>query len=351
MLIQSRDHYEGRPPYDPLSYFDGGRKTPGPLTMSALALFGNGSWLDTVFKYTANMSHTDDTNDSTDLWQITCRGMPFGKMQSMDTIGLLGYQGHDVVSKCRFQEDDSLMNRQNSYDDLMLLAHDIMTHLTPSKNVGLENVEKLLSISMFVANRALLTFYSPDVDRSSVLENGRLIYSSPGVLIQKPVLSRAAIIALSILIGIQILGLGYLTRYIRSAPTWCAQLDSMALVRIGADLGKRQFLPPLGPVDKKDFEALETIQALVGIVESKECDESSIDEPELRGSRSDEESADIELQLLASRDEIQVISRDNMDIGSQSDGSEGELQETEERNVQHVRLALGAPGIITSKSI
>lgn len=351
LLTQSRDNYEGRPLYDPQEYFDGGRQTPGPLTMSALALFGNGSWLDTVLKYTANMSYTDNTNKGTDLWQSTCRGMPFGRLRSMGINGLMGYRGHDFVSACRFQEDDNLIDRPNSYDDLMLLAHDLVTHFSVSKDLGLINAENLWSISMFVANRALLTFFSPDVDPYNFLSNGRQIYTSPGVLVQKPVLSNAAIIVLSILISLQLLGLACLVRYIRSAPTWSSQLDSMALVRIGATLGERGVLPPIGPVEKEDYAVLETVQALVGIVESKECDESLMGQPMLQDASNDRESTDIELQLLGFRDDSHAMSGANPDAESQSVGSEAEIEAIDKNDLQGIQLALGAPGVITPRSV
>jgi hypothetical protein len=129
----------------------------------------------------------------------------------------------------------------------------------------------VLSTAMFVANRAFLTLLSPNVSRSKQrLQSyltGRKIYTSPGVTVQKPVLSRAALIVLSVLIGLQVLVLGYLTYYLYRVPTWPDQLDAMAMTCIGASLDHRGVLPAIGSVNEKDLAALQNVGALIGIVE------------------------------------------------------------------------------------
>jgi hypothetical protein len=50
-------------------------------------------------------------------------------------------------------------------------------------------------------------------------------------------------------------------------PTWTGALDAMVIARIGASLGDQGVLPPMGPVDEKDINALRNVDGLVGIVE------------------------------------------------------------------------------------
>jgi hypothetical protein len=61
-------------------------KTAGPLALSAAALFGNLSWFDSVFKYSANMTRHDSNyttkapKDQDFSWYRRCAGMPFGTL-------------------------------------------------------------------------------------------------------------------------------------------------------------------------------------------------------------------------------------------------------------------------------
>lgn len=106
----------------------------------------------------------------------------------------------------------------------------------------MKSAETLLQISTFVANRALLTCYSPQENRDfSAGFQGRGIQSSPGRMVQKPVVSTAASIVLSILIGLQVIGLFYLAYYIYHVPTWTHALDAMAMARIVSALPYHTF--------------------------------------------------------------------------------------------------------------
>jgi hypothetical protein len=107
---------------------------------------------------------------------------------------------------------------------------------------NLKSVETLLHISTFAANRALVTYYSPQENRDIFSSfQGRVIQSSPGRMVQKPVVSTAALVVLSILIGLQVIGLSYLAYYIYQVPTWTHALDAMAMARIVSALPYRSY--------------------------------------------------------------------------------------------------------------
>jgi hypothetical protein len=121
--------------------------------------------------------------------------------------------------------------------DLLRTIHNWLYDFVPQTTFGfkknMKSAETLLQISIFVANRALLTYYSPQENRdNSAGFQGREIQSSPGRMVQKPVVSTAALIVLSILIGLQVIGLSYLAYYIYHVPTWTHALDAMAMARI-----------------------------------------------------------------------------------------------------------------------
>ena len=193
----------------------------------------------------------------------------------------------------------------------------------------MKNVETLLHIGLFAANRALLTFYAPNVDgdpvKRAAIWRGRTIRSSPGQSVQKPVVSTVALIVLSILLGLQMLGLAYLAYYICHVPTWTGALDALAMARIGQSVAHQGVLPPIGPVTRKDIDALRDVDGLVGIVATE-------DEPEGSHTRltpnnaSGTDVSEMELQPL---------------------GNKGAYMKVEEQTPL-IQLGLGAPGVIRS---
>jgi hypothetical protein len=255
--------------------------------------------------------------------------MPFGKLG----YGSFLENGQDnFVSRCGGMDNGLFEGYEPDENDLLLLTHQFMSAFAQTEKKQLRNIndtENLLKVALFVANRALLTLLSPEVKYSSSGVTGRKIYTSPGVTVQRPVLSKAALIILSVLLGLQLLGLGYLTYYLYRFPTWSDQLDAMAMARIGASLDHRGVLPAIGPVSKKDLDSLQTVEGLIGIVEKEPYRESS----QTRLVSSDLHAAggsDVELQQLTSTEEA---------------------QKSPEVRSPDVELGLGASGAILSTNV
>lgn len=189
--------------------------------------------------------------------------MPFGLVRS-------SYSNHRASEFCRLNHENILRGLETRQSDWLGVIHAWIRSFAPiqrhvDRNV-METVESLLQVSLFAANRALLTFYSLDVaarDETDQGYEGRIIRSSPGMTVQKPVLDKAVVITLSLVIALQLLGLAYLAYYIYHVPTWSGALDAMAIARIGANLGNEGLLPPIGPVNAKDYDALRHIDGLV----------------------------------------------------------------------------------------
>ncbi|KAF9768651.1 hypothetical protein IL306_014018 [Fusarium sp. DS 682] len=92
-----------------------------------------------------------------------------------------------------------------------------------------ESTAQALEKAMFFANEALLT------TTASLFQN-RPIFYNPGTTVMKPKKDLAAVIAVTALIGLQVMGLCALMWFILCTPTWTATLDADALAQIGGQL-------------------------------------------------------------------------------------------------------------------
>jgi hypothetical protein len=265
-----RDEYEGGgPPPKPTSTRvpSDEWRVSGPLAISAIALFSNTSWIHNVIEYATNTSYADARDEDQSRgaksplkWQRLCAGMPFGGLVSSE-------EGRYAPAyRCQLIDHDLAAGYTPRSMDLLSLTHEWIAGFAPDTYRKMEMAEALLQISMFSANRALLTFYSPSVDYTAIWR-GRTIHSSPGQMVQRPVVSKAAMVVLSVLLALQSLSLIYLAYYIYHVPTWTGSLDAIAIARIGASLRDQYVLPPIGPVDEKDLDALRNVDGLIGVVE------------------------------------------------------------------------------------
>ncbi|CAN9447127.1 unnamed protein product [Alternaria alternata] len=285
-------------------------KIPGPLMTSALALFGNGSWLNTAAQHVSNHSYngthqTGDYFDENSSWQLFWRGLPFSNLWTPGNgYNELVWKDRDFVSQCGYLEERMFDGIRITNHDLFETTQQFFAAFAPSFNGGtnqtLDTAQILLEIAMFVANRAFVTWLSPDSSRNTLdILDGRHIYNSPGAAVPKPVLSKSSIIIMSVLIGLQLLGLGYLIYYLYRVPSWSNQLDAMAMARIGASLHHQGVLPAIGPVSKQDLDALQNVGGLIGIVEKSPRRDSSASESVLPDLAATDGSA-VELQRLTS---------------------------------------------------
>jgi hypothetical protein len=99
---------------------------------------------------------------------------------------------------------------------------------------------------------------------SAQLLSERPIYTSPGLALVKPSKTLAGTIIVSVVIAMQLVGLGILMWYIYSVPTWTTSLDALAVARIGREVAEGE-IPPLGPVSEEDVKKMREVDALVGV--------------------------------------------------------------------------------------
>ena len=266
-------------------------KVPGPLMTSALALFGRGSWLSSAANYVSNASsnvtgHNGDYKDAS--WHLFCHGMPFlnlGLLFDKTNLSSLNEDLHKrelvrtggFANACDLADLAIPSGKEARERHMRLASQHLLAAFAPSDVAETYiNPETMLTAAMFVANEAFLTTLLSEAKEEQAPPGGRIIYTSPGFAMQKPFLSKLALIVLSFSIGLQLLGLGYLAYYIYRAPTWSGQLDAMAMARIGASLYNRGLLPAIGAVSKEDIAGLKTVGGLIGIVEKTSRRRSSI---------------------------------------------------------------------------
>ena len=173
--------------------------SPGPLTLTFLALFGNGSFVNALQNTTISPNHT-----AADVCQQLYP--PF--LDS--TAGLCtANSSFDMISAWiqELREPESTLQIFDIYALTALLqqavrqVHDWSGHWTNEPGYG--------------------------------QGAGRLLLYSPGHTTQKLVVTPGAIAAISTLIFLQIVGLLSLLIYIRIHPTWTSRLDAGTMFQLG----------------------------------------------------------------------------------------------------------------------
>ncbi|KAK7017244.1 hypothetical protein R3P38DRAFT_2635099 [Favolaschia claudopus] len=216
----------------------------GPLMTAASALFGNYSFL--------NIADPVNNLTSNQLFALMCKngGIPFA-------LPIQLVNGQDFSSYCSDYQIGYITRSRVVADSTIASA--LGTWFFNRFNAT-ENAEYILDMTMFMANRAAL-------NKAVTLSQGfnqRPIYTSPGTVLYKPTKSLAGTIIVSLLIGMQLVGLGWLVVYIYSVPTWTRSLDALAVARIGGEVPEGE-LPPLGPVTKEDERRLKRVDGLIGV--------------------------------------------------------------------------------------
>ena len=72
--------------------------------------------------------------------------------------------------------------------------------------------------------------------------NGNNVEAAAGRSYERPDVSNAGVVIVSLLLGIQLLGLGLLALYAQRRPVWTETLDASAVIRLGIQLAKSKDL-------------------------------------------------------------------------------------------------------------
>lgn len=225
-----------RPPFTASSdYFDY-FKAPGPLALSAVALFGN----ESHFAAAQRASALNDTATSRSLCD-TAR-LPFASIARLaNTV-----QGHScsasVAADPAWAAATQLLWWFQSFNS---------TDAFPPTALG---------FATFYANDALLALASLGND----VFNRRVVYASDGRTTQKPRVPLPALVALSVLLLVEVAGLLAVAYYAWKTPTWTDTLKSATVARL-ANAMERDTLPPAGWHGEDHQAVFERLEGRIGV--------------------------------------------------------------------------------------
>ncbi|KXX74694.1 hypothetical protein MMYC01_207956 [Madurella mycetomatis] len=226
-------------------------RVPGPLAIAAHALFGAESFFDLAQSITG-------PNDT--LSQTLCRlsPIPFQRV-------LAGLRRCEPLST--ETSSSSLGRFASSYG----WANDRVEALVWSIMQTDGHVDSLLNTAMYLANKATLDAAVGPGRYGFGIRDPNQIWRADGIEVRTPVVSYAALVVISVLLGLQVAGVLALVWYIYSAPTWTGTLDAMAVAAIARQLAEKDegFLRADGLWDptEEQLRKMESEDALLGAVE------------------------------------------------------------------------------------
>ena len=232
---------------------------PGPFLTAILAIFGPNSFFTT----TATSSNWTRTYSTLEL----CNQLRYP---------FTGLAASNQVISSPTQQDLSL-DWTPSYTTLDCPPTDPSDDPAPPllraimnwmPNFGEEDrATAALTLATYAAGNAILNIGTGGA--STFYE----IWTSPGTSIQKPVIALAGIVIVSLLLIIQITGLTLLAIYASRNVTWTSSLDSFAMLRLGAEIG-RENMPAVSTMEAKNAKVLDEQKGWVGDIgfEGREAD-------------------------------------------------------------------------------
>ncbi|KAL1858258.1 hypothetical protein Daus18300_010004 [Diaporthe australafricana] len=230
----------------------------GPLKTATMAMFGNDSWLGSL-----SLAFDADTANETAAAALTmvCQMRPLGNRGDIFSLGAID---------CDWSEYQSYFGYSDRRSYLFGNAVREFFGAFNSPRLG----RAMLNTATFFANNALLS----QMSSGSAYNVNDYKYSTGETdeWMLVPVLSLGVIIAVSILILLQVVGVVLLLIYIYSSPVWTKTLDAMAMARVGAQLSALDaFLVPretgtLGPavLTRRASKQLDNIDAMIGSIAS-----------------------------------------------------------------------------------
>ncbi|MCJ1438612.1 hypothetical protein MMC27_008002 [Xylographa pallens] len=186
---------------------------PGPFLAAILAVFGPGTFFDTVASTNAH-THAD---------QITCNTLryPFTGLylDSATDYILSSWNQSSPKLPCPFR---SPSNRPAS-PLLPALLGWLPNFGDPAKATA------ALTLATYAASNAILNV-GPGLQDF-------VVWACAGSDLQKPTMAVATMVAVTLLLAAQLVGLAFLAVYASRRPSWTESLDAWAILRIGAEIG------------------------------------------------------------------------------------------------------------------
>lgn len=214
---------------------------PGPLAISAVALFGNESFFG-MSKRAMQVGSRVAMEDLCQTYRI-----PF---LSADRPDFLDFNGNCQRTTLESGEPESA--DQYGYDITSQLLSWFRAFNDTSAAVN------ALGIATYYASEALLT------QGANAAHGSRSIYSSDGRTTQRPSMSIGSMIALCALLAVEVVGLTLIAVYRWRTPTWTSTLRSLTVAQL-ANTMDRGTLPSAGSSNDRVLQVLHQIDGRVGV--------------------------------------------------------------------------------------
>ena len=230
---------------------------PGPFLTAILAIFGSNSF------FTATAASSNYTSTYTTLQLCAQLRYPFTGLQSSSQLGNPDSQILDI----NWTPESTLLDcplSLRSDDPAPPLLRALMSWMPNFGNK--DTATAALTLATYAAGNAILNIGAGEnVDFY-------FISTSAGTGIQKPTIPLAGIVVVSLLLAAQIVGLTLLALYASRSATWTASLDSFAMLRIGAEIGKED-MPAVSALEAKNANVLDERKGWVGDAETDSREE------------------------------------------------------------------------------
>jgi hypothetical protein len=221
------------------------------------ALFGNVSFLQPVLSDPAPGMASNETMAS------MCRGV----VPYQHFAGAWGWPTsscHSILADPAYLRQDYYNDTDEEYETRYERRVDSLVGEWIGAFDNAEHATNLLATTLFATNRAVLT---KTVAHTSAYR-GRPIYSSEGTSFTKPTMSLASMIAISVLMGLLVIGLSAAVWYALREPTWTHKLDGVSVARLGRvlDEGVLGYEGPVRePAVREQAQMMPGVDALIGV--------------------------------------------------------------------------------------
>jgi len=112
-----------------------------------------------------------------------------------------------------------------------------------------------LNLATYAASNAIMNV-------GAVPRSGYFLHASAGSDLQKPTMSLAAMVVITLLLAVQLAGLAFLAIYASRHPSWTASLDAWAMLRIGAEIGLD--VPAVSALEARRAKVLDERKGWIG---------------------------------------------------------------------------------------
>lgn len=221
-----------------------GQGVAGPFLTAIMAIFGPNTFFNAA---AVNSNHTSTTT------QALCAQLryPFTGLSFYSSPG----GDFNIVWTPSYAPLDCTTTTDLSDDPAPPLLRALMSWLP---NFGNGNLTlAALTLATYATGNAIL-----NIGPSSDFDAFHLS-TSPGTSIQKPTITLAGIVVVSLLLAMQMIGLTLLAFYASRSATWTESLDSWAMLRLGAEIGREE-MPAVSALEAKEAEVLDAQKGWVG---------------------------------------------------------------------------------------